>query len=635
MYRLILAAIALFASAASAQVYQFKDKELHYRVVLQGQLPDVIETYDGIISLGIKSTQANGQSEIAYAWVMPPRREKNSGQALSPTPVGDARFAVLPGTAQVAIKANGDLVRGIEDDNAQMPFMLGPCWQLMLPVLPEKGKNEITLERKLMLFNKKRNQVGPHRGPFTQYNEVRVERPAQEKVTTKIVATDGDKVTIHRKYEVETIEKIGDTPETKQTLDGLYVFNTATGAVESYSARGSIDVVAPNVTMKLPIAIEAKLLTADEVVKGKAAAEAAAAAAKASAEMAGIQDREAALKNRAGMPDGAVRSEMPCGKGGTWFTNADQAKRPMVGLNMTMMRWAGKNDVINRIEPIFDPQTKSSKEATRIIDVAKPGYAISGLHINGDDYSHCVRIIYAKIDGNKLNPEDTYTTDWLGDPFTNERDQEIGNSGHLVIGIYGKQGMNVDGIGLVLLDPEGTYKPKAVAALSDPQPRGRAENQKLPDGMMQSDEVGTTRGREFLTVHPERKPVIGFRFKSGEWMGNKCFNSIEPLFEKPTGAPAQGETVVLAKEGFAVGALNVDAKDRLNAFSITFMKKTDTGLDAKNAYNSPLYGKTQLPQRKILSGKGSFVYGIYGRKNINVDSIGIITDEQPDEPDKK
>jgi len=160
---------------------------------------------------------------------------------------------------------------------------------------------------------------------------------------------------------------------------------------------------------------------------------------------------------------------------------------------------------------------------------------------------------------------------------------------------------------------------KAIAEAQERRAKEEAEEKKemmdLPDGTEQSDLAGAENGRRFLKVDPDHKPLVGLRFKTGDWMGQRCFKSIDPIFATDK-APekVEGETVVMAKDGYAVGAIVVNAKERVNSLAVTFMKKTDTGLDPKTSYNTPWYGKAQGAERKKLGADGRFIYGICGVK---------------------
>ena len=73
----------------------------------------------------------------------------------------------------------------------------------------------------------------------------------------------------------------------------------------------------------------------------------------------------------------------------------------------------------------------------------------------------------------------------------------------------------------------------------------------------------------------------------------------EPVFDaKPE--PVADQTLVMAREGYAVGSLTV------NAMCINFMKKTDKGLDPKDKYVSPWYGRKKGESQKVLTGNGRF-----------------------------
>jgi hypothetical protein len=58
----------------------------------------------------------------------------------------------------------------------------------------------------------------------------------------------------------------------------------------------------------------------------------------------------------------------------------------------------------------------------------------------------------AQPDG-RLDPKDSYTSDWLGRPSGREP-KVVGGKGQAVVGVHGRRGAVIDAIGLVLAPAE-------------------------------------------------------------------------------------------------------------------------------------------------------------------------------------
>jgi hypothetical protein len=85
-----------------------------------------------------------------------------------------------------------------------------------------------------------------------------------------------------------------------------------------------------------------------------------------------------------------------------------------------------------------------------------------------------------------------------------------------------------------------------------------------------------------------------------------------PMFARvPVGTPGEYE---FAREGYAVGALNVRASDRVTAVQIVFMRLgTDGKLDPADSYTSSWMGAPSNDPVETTSGEGAKVIGVCAR----------------------
>lgn len=77
---------------------------------------------------------------------------------------------------------------------------------------------------------------------------------------------------------------------------------------------------------------------------------------------------------------------------------------------------------------------------------AKEGYAVGGLRANAGDSVHGFSLIFHKIEGTGLNPEDTYESDFFGFKDGKESIIEVKDA---IIGIRGNHGSAIDSLGFI------------------------------------------------------------------------------------------------------------------------------------------------------------------------------------------
>ena len=144
-------------------------------------------------------------------------------------------------------------------------------------------------------------------------------------------------------------------------------------------------------------------------------------------------------------------------------------------------------------------------------------------------------------------------------------------------------------------------------------------------GKGQTELVGGTGGGPFRITHPAGLPVIGVRWRPGKWAGRDLIGRLEPLYSEET---ARGWQTVIARKGYAVGAIQVDGDEFVNAVRIAFMRIEGDRLMTSDTYVSEWIGKpTPDAQLKTLNGHGARILGIYGRQTIIVDAIGLVFDD--------
>jgi tetratricopeptide (TPR) repeat protein len=163
------------------------------------------------------------------------------------------------------------------------------------------------------------------------------------------------------------------------------------------------------------------------------------------------------------------RTEMAGGTAGSPFEVVPKDPSFLNGFTVWAGLWNNRM-VIRGLQPIFLSATGASDgpgcghcsgPSMRI--VAKKGYAVAGIvakKTEGEILLHGLKIVFMRIDGSRLDPKDSYESDWLGGQ--GGQDIRLGSDGRPIIGIFGRAGQAIDALGLVQLEldvPKGDKKP--------------------------------------------------------------------------------------------------------------------------------------------------------------------------------
>jgi hypothetical protein len=129
-----------------------------------------------------------------------------------------------------------------------------------------------------------------------------------------------------------------------------------------------------------------------------------------------------------------------------------------------------------------------------------------------------------------------------------------------------------------------------------------------------------------------KQPLIGVDLVTTFWPiqgGGRedCLGNLTPIFNRDY--PDMGQTRVLAKPGYAVGAITVKANHFVNSIQITFMKLNadNSGLDPKDSYTSPWQGPDVDGAKETkLGGDGRKVIGVYLNKFGILEGLALVMD---------
>ena len=157
----------------------------------------------------------------------------------------------------------------------------------------------------------------------------------------------------------------------------------------------------------------------------------------------------------------------------------------------------------------------------------------------------------------------------------------------------------------------------------------------LPDGpYLKTPSIGggSDAGRAFHDIGPDRGILIGLEYTVGQ--GGKVIESIAPLYVRPAGKahgtlrgtlkPGNPATVLEARPGFAVAAIEVRGASALEAFRITFMRYENGVLDPAERYVGKWIGGESTEPAKRLRTDTRPIIGIYGKADGAISEFGLI-----------
>ena len=136
-----------------------------------------------------------------------------------------------------------------------------------------------------------------------------------------------------------------------------------------------------------------------------------------------------------------------------------------------------------------------------------------------------------------------------------------------------------------------------------------------------TETVGGKSGVVFRQVDSQGRPVIGVQFVLRSWEGKKYVGQLTPMFER---SGATRPNTIFAKEGYALGAIQVWASKFVDGIKLVFMKlNDDTGLQLSDSYEADTIGSATASTAKVITSDGRIIVGFHGRRGAVMDAIGL------------
>ncbi len=170
----------------------------------------------------------------------------------------------------------------------------------------------------------------------------------------------------------------------------------------------------------------------------------------------------------------------------------------------------------------------------------------------------------------------------------------------------------------------------------------------LPDGVyLKTPSVGAGKetSRAFHDLGPDNGVLIGLEYTLGTTAeGAKFVESLTPLFVRPAGKahgtlrgtlrPGNPATVLEARPGFAISALEARGSSGLEAFRVTFSRYENGALDPSERYTTKWFGGESTEPAKVLRTDTRAIVGIYGKADTAISELGLIVRREIPPPPK-
>ncbi len=148
----------------------------------------------------------------------------------------------------------------------------------------------------------------------------------------------------------------------------------------------------------------------------------------------------------------------PNGREGLRFRDVAPDGGVLVGARVGYID-ADRDKKVGMIQPIFQQGSAYASGKAHgkdvppsITVVAPPGYAVGAVNTRTGIFLDAFQFVFMKVHDARLDPNDSYESDWLGDPRGGV-DGSASGEGKWVVGIHGRtSGREVDMLGIVVAE---------------------------------------------------------------------------------------------------------------------------------------------------------------------------------------
>jgi hypothetical protein len=251
--------------------------------------------------------------------------------------------------------------------------------------------------------------------------------------------------------------------------------------------------------------------------------------------------------------------------------------------------------------------------------IARPGFRVGGFEFLNLGDIVGFQLKYTPLGAGETAAEKPYDSPWIG-PDLSARAETAEAGERMAVGLVAYSGETLQGLGLMLA---GAHTVNLAAAPAMPaelrtaayaRPRLRAGRE---DGLPFSDEA------------PAGALLAGLICVQGNNWGG-ALHGVQPIYQTSTGyvtgqrhgAPGGEEHHVVARPGYAVGAIKARAGLVLNAVQVVFYRIDGQRLDPNDRYESEWVGSDGGGLNE-LDGRGDPIIGVFGGWERDLLSIGL------------
>jgi S1-C subfamily serine protease len=272
----------------------------------------------------------------------------------------------------------------------------------------------------------------------------------------------------------------------------------------------------------------------------------------------------------------------------------------------------GNRFIVRQARPIYlvgDKEVKGEQRGKAtgptVTLKAKTGYAVGALICKHGLAVDGLSLVFMKLKDKRLDTKDSYESEWAGSSPPEMQATRLEGGGMPGVGLVGRaDANNLIAIATVFRGQEEAIGPVA------------------PTGTKQTQIVGGG-NQEFQDTAPAGGLLVGFHFGMGKFFDNDVIHGVRPIYrvgdkEKlgtPFGTDFTRLKKVVAKPGYAVGAIAMKTGLGLDGVTVTFMKIDGDKLDPSDSYDADYVGGPGGGGPNKVGGDGTPVVGLIGRTN--------------------
>jgi hypothetical protein len=262
-----------------------------YRAKIVVDLPDKVETYQGTIQYTVKSVEQDHRAVTYQGGLPQSTKPKSTGRPGLPPRFGPGFRPPIPPlspfsrsnfrgseqtTSEITLSARGAVTHMKGDSH--LPYLLGNVSLLPFEPLPEAAQQQWQVTSGASITEKdERQNMRPWMGPFDPFGRgVREEavQAATESTSYQITDAQGPLVTVAKTYELKSPSPKDGEPSFVLAGAGTWQFHRKLSVSESLNMELKLVIDRGNQQVTVPITVEYRRLTDEELAEAQAAREA-------------------------------------------------------------------------------------------------------------------------------------------------------------------------------------------------------------------------------------------------------------------------------------------------------------------------------------------------------------------------